>query len=118
MAGRPTRFGVVKLTPLAHALLDAPFDNGRVQPHSRFELDSYTPDVAMSDRIKVYTRVGLDLGKLYFVPGVLFIGGACLVFGGHRIMLQRNATLALAFTGLKKSFDFYRQKSNQVDNSP
>lgn len=72
-------------------------------------LDSYNDKMAQSDRIKVYTRVGVALTKHYAVPGTLFIGGAVLVFGGHRLMLQRNATLALAFTGLKKSFDFYRE---------
>lgn len=84
-------------------------DLEKIQKGLYLELDSYTPEIATSDRIKVYTRAGFDLGKLYLVPGVLFVGGACLVFGGHRIMLQRNASLALAFTGLKKSFDFYRQ---------
>lgn len=71
-------------------------------------IPSYTPEDAQSDRIKVYTRVTVDMVKLYAVPATLFIGGACLVFGGHRIMLRREATLAIAFTGLKKAFDAYR----------
>ena len=69
---------------------------------------SYTKEVATQDRIKIYTRAGLDLGKLYGVPLICFGAGAGLVFGGHHIMLKRNATLALAFTGLKKAFDRYR----------
>lgn len=79
-----------------------------VEKGESLKLEGYTPEKAKSDRIKIYSRAGLDLGKLYAVPGVLFIGGAALVFGGHRIMLQRNATLAIAFTGLKKTFDAYR----------
>lgn len=58
---------------------------------------------------KIVVHGIVDTGKNYFVPGVLFVGGACLVFGGHRIMLQRNATLAIAFTGLQKAYDAYRQ---------
>jgi hypothetical protein len=85
-------------------------DLEKIKKGESLGLESYGEDAARSDRIKVYSRVGLDLGKLYVVPGVLFVGGAVLVFGGHRLLLQRNATLALAFTGLKKSFDAYRAR--------
>lgn len=71
-------------------------------------MPDYDDQKATSDRIKVYTRVGVSCVKLYAVPAVFFLGGTALVFGGHHIMLQRNATLAMAFTGLKKSFDAYR----------
>ena len=69
---------------------------------------SYNENDARNDRAKVYVRVGYDLSKVYSVPAVLLGGGACLIFGGHRIMLQRNATLAIAFTGIKNAFDAYR----------
>ena len=62
------------------------------------------------ENVKTYNQLAIDLGKLYAVPTVLFVGGAGLVFGGHRILVRRNATLALAFTGLKKSFDLYRSR--------
>lgn len=71
-------------------------------------LESYDKDTARSDRFKVYSRAGFELTKLYAVPGLLFVGGAGLVFGGHRIMVKRNATLAIAFSALKRSFDEYR----------
>lgn len=72
------------------------------------ELPSYSKEAARKDRFIVYSQAGWDLGRLYVVPGVLFFGGAALVFGGHRIMLKRNATLALAFTALSESFEKYR----------
>jgi hypothetical protein len=71
---------------------------------------SYSKEDSRSDRIKVYTRAGLELGKVYAIPVVLWTGGATLVFGGHRMMAKRNATLALAYTGLKKAFDKYRER--------
>lgn len=74
------------------------------------ELDGYSSDIARADRIKVYTRVGYDMSVLYAVPGVFLVGGAALIFGGHHILLRRNATLALAFTGLKKTIDAYRAR--------
>lgn len=73
-------------------------------------MTSYDDKKAQKDKARVYGRVAGDMTKLYFVPGVLFVGGAALVFGGHRIMLKRNATLAIAFTGVQKAFDAYRQR--------
>lgn len=92
-----------------HTALLERIQEGHNQP--MLDGSSYTPEKARSDRFKVYTRVGYDMTKLYAVPGVLFIGGACLVFGGHRIMLKRNATLAVAFTTLQKAYDKYRENT-------
>ena len=68
----------------------------------------YSDKMYNKDRMVIFGRVGRDLAKVYAVPVVLFGGGAALVFGGHHIMVQRQATLALAFTALQKSFDRYR----------
>lgn len=85
-------------------------DLEKIKEGEALMLESYGEEVATADRIKVYTRVGLDMTKLYIVPGVLFVGGAALVFGGHRIMLKRNATLAIAFTALQGQFAKYRER--------
>lgn len=69
---------------------------------------SYTEKQAAKDRGTVYGRVFVACTKHYFIPGVFFVGGAALVFGGHRIMLKRNATLALAFTAVSEAFEKYR----------
>lgn len=84
-------------------------DLEKIKQGKELDLPSYDSNAQLKDLTVVYTHVGMDLTKLYFVPGVLFIGGAALVFGGHRVMLKRNATLAIAFTGLQKAFDAYRQ---------
>lgn len=85
-------------------------DLEKIQEGERLELEGYTKTMAQKDRGKVYGRVAVDMTKLYFVPGILFVGGAALVFGGHRIMLKRNATLAIAFTGVQKAFEAYRSR--------
>lgn len=82
----------------------------KIEAGLEMELEGYTKEVAAKDRGKVYGRATVSLTKHYFVPGVFFIGGAVLVFGGHRIMLKRNTTLALAYTGLAKSFEAYRAR--------
>lgn len=83
-------------------------DLEKIKQGESLELSSYTKEVAQSDRFRVYSRAGIDLGRVYAVPVIVWGSGAALVFGGHRLLLQRNATLALAFTGLKQSFDAYR----------
>ena len=85
-------------------------DLEKVQEGVSLELASYPPETARKDRFKIYTRASWDLTRHYAVPGILFAGGAALVFGGHRIMLQRNATLAVSFTVLKEAFDKYRAR--------
>lgn len=85
-------------------------DLERIQEGQSLELASYTPEIARNDRIKVYTRVAWDMTKLYAVPGILFGGGAVAVFAGHRLLLQRNATLAIAFTAVAEAFEKYRSR--------
>lgn len=82
----------------------------KIEKGEKLELSSYGKKEAQQDRIKVYGRAGLELGKVYAIPVVLWGGGATLVFGGHRMLLKRNATLAIAYTGLKKTFDAYRAR--------
>jgi hypothetical protein len=85
-------------------------DLEKIAQATDLNLESYGTEVQRRDRIAVYTRAGLDLGKVYAIPVVLWSGGAALVFGGHHMMMKRNATLALAYTGLKKAFDAYRER--------
>lgn len=80
----------------------------KIEHGKSLELANYGKESQRKDTVIVYSRAGFDLAKLYAVPGVLFIGGSALVFGGHRLMLQRNATLAIAFTGLQKAYQAYR----------
>lgn len=94
----------------------------KVEQGEQLHLSSYGQKEAQSDRLAIYRRVAWDAGKIYAVPAVLWIGGAGLVFGGHRILLQRNATLAIAFTSLKGMFDKYRgrvqdQLGHEADQS-
>lgn len=83
-------------------------DLEKIEEGSRLKLDSYGPPVAQGDRLKVYTRIAIDGTKLYAVPIALWVGGAGLVFGGHKIMLKRNSTLAIGLSTLKAAFDRYR----------
>lgn len=85
-------------------------DLEKIETGRELELEGYSEDIARADRIKVYGRLSFDLVKLYTVPGVFLVGGGALIFGGHRILVQRNATLAIAYTGLSKAFEAYRNR--------
>ena len=85
-------------------------DLEKISHGESLQLESYDKNKAQKDRGRVYGRVTVDMVKLYFIPGVLFLGGAGLVFGGHHIMIKRNATLAIAFTGVQKAFAAYRER--------
>jgi len=85
-------------------------DLEKIERGRALSLESYTEEVARSDRIKVYTRATIDLTKLYAVPGILFVGGAVLVFRGHHLMVKRNAALAVAFTAVTDAFAKYRSR--------
>lgn len=79
--------------------------------HTGYIGGEFTPAMAQKSRYRIYGRAGFDLCKHYAVPGVLFIAGTGLVFGGHRIMLRRNAALSLAFTTVQQAFQKYRENS-------
>lgn len=88
-------------------------DLEKIHQGESLQLESYNSDVARSDRFRVYARAGFDLARVYAVPAILFVGGAGLVFGGHRVMLKRNATLAIAFTSVSNAFAKYRENVRQ-----
>lgn len=66
------------------------------------------PELIEINNREIVKAAGFDVIKLYAAPTVLFVGGSCLVFGGHHILLKRNATLAIAFTSLQKAYNAYR----------
>lgn len=85
-----------------------------LKPHTEALEEINAPEGKYADTPEnkqiVLAHTTKDVVALYFVPGVLFVSGAGLVFWGHNIMVRRNATLAVAFTTLKKSFDAYRAR--------
>ena len=63
-----------------------------------------------SEITKAYGRTALDMAKLYG-PAVIVEGSAiaCLV-GSHKIMRNRNAALAAAYTTVSTAFDRYKKR--------
>lgn len=72
------------------------------------ESDDYSHEDRVKDKAIVYTKVALDVSKLYgpaFILGVVSIG--CLT-GSHTILTRRNAALGAAYAGVEKAFREYR----------
>ena len=85
-------------------------DLEKIQEGESLELEGYTTELVRADRIMVYTRLLLDLGKNYALPIGMFVGGVALVAAGHNVLVKRNAVLAVAFTGLQTAFQNYRSR--------
>lgn len=72
--------------------------------------EAYTEEDLKKDITRTYVQTGLKLAKVY-APAVT-LGTASLVsmFGSHRIMTRRNASLTAAYIALDHAFDEYKTR--------
>lgn len=68
----------------------------------------YTEEVAAHDTFIVYSQTCVALAKLYAPAVIVEFASIAAIIGSHRILTQRNAALATAYTTLIKSFKNYR----------
>ena len=67
--------------------------------------DRYTDQDALSDRVKLYTRITVDVTKLYAPAIGLGVTSVALIAAGHGLLMKRYAVLGAAYTSLKESYD-------------
>lgn len=73
-------------------------------------VEPYDEKDARKDRIRLYAQTGLNLVKLYG-PAVIGAGvGFGLIFGAHKVLRNRNAALAVAYSNLLTNFQQYRKR--------
>lgn len=79
--------------------------------------EQYAKNDALSDRVKLYTRITVDVTKLYLPT--LVVGGTsiALIASGHGLMLKRYAALGAAYTSLKESYDRLAQEHDTLISS-
>lgn len=70
----------------------------------------YTETDIRNDKIKVYSRTAIDLTKTYAFPIILGVSGFAMMFGAHKILRDRNATLTIAYSNLLAAYNAYRDK--------
>lgn len=75
------------------------------------ELESgYSEEDMSKDLFIDSVHLVIDLGKLYW-PAIVLGGAAIgLILGSHHIMMRRQATLTLAYEGMKAAYEAYRQR--------
>lgn len=61
-------------------------------------------------RTLTYVRNVVEIGKLYFIPTTLMVGGIVCILSSQNILNKRNAALAAAYNGLAASYDAYRER--------
>ena len=72
--------------------------------------DEYSDKDRVKDQTILYSRVAVDLTKLYLPAlAVGFLSVACLT-QSHRVLTQRNVALASAFAGVEKALESYRER--------
>ena len=71
-------------------------------------VEAGTDEPAIVTRTVVHNA--LQIGKLYWQPATLAIGGTVLVLVGHHILHQRHAAVVAAYAGLESAFKNYRQR--------
>lgn len=72
--------------------------------------EKYTQEDALKDRVKIATRITIDMAKLYW-PSILLAGaGVFLIFKGHNILSKRNIALSGALTATEQVFKEYRKR--------
>lgn len=70
----------------------------------------YSAEDAKNDKKKLYTRTGVNLVKCYAGPIIGMGLGLGMMFGAHKIMKNRNAALAVAYSNLLTNFNQYRAR--------
>lgn len=82
----------------------------------RDELDSFhledkiDPDLYTKEVYRQYTQAGVDLTKLYGPVVIVGIGSLFALTKSHQQLTSRNTALTMAYTGLFKTFESYRNR--------
>lgn len=83
-------------------------DKLKVQEATGLNLQNYTETDARKDLTIIYIQGAVKLAKLYGPSFVLGVTAVTCLTQSHRILTNRNAALAAAYTAVDKAFDQYR----------
>lgn len=74
----------------------------------KVELEVYNAEVRQQ-----YARVAVDLGKLYGPTVLVGVGSLVALTKSHQQLTSRNTALTVAYTGLFRTFEAYRERVRQ-----
>lgn len=72
--------------------------------------DAIDPDVYTHEVYKSYATVSVELTKLYAPAVVVGVVSLAALTKSHRQLANRNTALTVAYTGLSKTFNAYRER--------
>lgn len=78
------------------------------------DLKGYTLEEGQKEKWTLMVQTIAKIGKLYapsIIMGSVSIG---LILGGHHILAKRNMALSVAYAGLQKAYDEYRERVRNV----
>lgn len=73
-------------------------------------VEGYTDKDALSDRVKLYTRIAVDVTKLYLPAIALGTASVALIAAGHGMLMKRYAVLGTAYAGLTQNYNELLEK--------
>lgn len=105
-----------KQTLKAHEVLEKANADLKDIERAKFEAEDpaneidYTEKDARNDRIKLYLQTGARLAKVYGPSVICGVIGLGLMLGAHKVLKNRNAALAIAYSNLLTNFQQYRKR--------
>ena len=73
-------------------------------------IDNYTVEEAQKEKFILFVQTAVKIGKLYSPAIILGMASIGFILGGHNILAKRNAALSVAYAGIQKAFDSYRDR--------
>lgn len=77
-------------------------------------IDGYTVEEAQKEKFILFVQTAVKVGKLYAPAIILGMTSIGFILGGHHIMVARNAAMGVAYAGLQKAYDEYRQRVRET----
>lgn len=85
-------------------------DLARVNKAVEEDRPGYSKEDALSDKTKLYTRIAMDVTKLYAPAIAIGIATLGMFWGGNRILARRNASLMAAYGLLNTAYEKLRSR--------
>ena len=103
----------IKQTPKAMEVIEAHKEEAESYKHAleiATEEENYGVAEYRRDLIGLCGRTGIKIAKIYAIPAVMELTSLACFFGAHKIMSQRNQTLAAALAATTDAYNAYRNK--------
>lgn len=73
-------------------------------------VDNHSVEEAQKEKFILFVQTAVKIGKLYSPAIILGMTSIGFILGGHSILAKRNAALSIAYAGIQKAFDSYRER--------